>query len=393
MKFRGKINSLDVDSNAQMIDMSVTVGNKNFDVSFQMLWGDADEFDGWEELLNIVDNNRVDRQGSVMADIDAGRRELTVKYDGGEAYAYGDEAQVDVETENIPMEEKKYVNEEGQFDFKKFVAEGSLLKENYGSRHHHPGHELIHKYLDDSGVDPTNVGWEEKLRIDDIRGYEGYSEDQSALFKLIKDVDRAGGETELFLEPYDVKLETYGDDETLRIEIIDGSDAVNEDDSAFKPKRKHKQQPDKYGKGSHGKLPDFDHAMRTGDPTEYDLSDEDYNRSDRADDAAGEMGLDGAMNRARRIKHFGRRETGDSWARSRPNSDVLGKRGEKKDYRFKKDGDMYKVDKASMKSDATGKLKDLKKQSSSFRDKGRQLPESNFDKVDEVLKSLRENNK
>jgi hypothetical protein len=114
------------------------------------------------------------------------------------------------------------------FNLKKFITEGRLLKENYGSRHHHPGHELIHKYLDDSGVDPTNAGWEEKLRIDDIRGYEGYSEDQSALFKLIKDVDRAGGETELFLEPYDVKLETYGDDDTLRIEIIDGSDTLQE---------------------------------------------------------------------------------------------------------------------------------------------------------------------
>lgn len=296
MKFRGKINSLDIGD--KIVDMSVTVGNKNFDVSFEVLWdSSSDEFEGWEELLNIVDNNRVDRQGSVMADINASGRELTVKYDGGEAYAYGDEAQVDVETENIPMEEKKYVNEGGQFDFKKFVADGALEKN------------------------------------------------------------------------------------------------LNEDDSAFKPKRKHKQRPDKYGKGSHGKLPDFDHAMRTGDPTEYDLSDEDYDRADRADDKAKEMGLDGAMGRARRIKHFGRREKGDAFIRSRPDSDVLGKRGEKKDYRFKKDGDMYKVDKASMKSDAAGKLKDLKKQSSTFRDKGRQLPESNFDKVDEALKSLRENNK
>jgi hypothetical protein len=296
MKFRGKINSLDIGD--KIVDMSVTVGNKNFDVSFEVLWdSSSDEFEGWEELANIVDNNRVDRQGSVMADIKTNQRELTVKYDGGEAYAYGDEAQVDVETENIPMEEKKYVNEEGQFDFKKFVADGAL------------------------------------------------------------------------------------------------ENNLNEDDSAFKPKRKHKQRPDKYGKGSHGKLPDFDHAMRTGDPTEYDLSDEDYDRADRADDKAKEMGLDGAMGRARRIKHFGRREKGDAFIRSRPDSDVLGKRGEKKDYRFKKDGDMYKVDKASMKSDATGKLKDLKKQSSTFRDKGRQLPESNFDKVDEALKSLRENNK
>jgi hypothetical protein len=299
MEFRGKINSLDVDYEAQMIDMSVTVGNKNFDVSFEMYWGDADEFEGWEELQKIVDQNRYDKQGAVMADVDAGRTSLTVNYDGGEAYAYGEECGVDVNTENIPG-----MNENKEFDFKKFVSEN----------------------------------------------------------KLEKNLKKA---------------------------------KVEEDDSAFRPKRKHQQQPDKYGKGSHGKLPDFDHAMRTGDPTEYDLSDEDYDRSDRADDAAGEMGLDGAMSRARRIKHFGRREAGDSWTRSRPDSDVLGKRGEKKDYRFKKDGDMYKVDKASMKSDAKGKLKDLKKQTTAFQNKGRQLPEDlqneDFDKVDERLNNLREN--
>ena len=107
MKFRGKINSLDIDYNIPLVDMSVTVGNKNFDVSFEVLWGDADEFDGWEQLEKIVDQNRYDREGAVMADIDAGRRELSVKYDGGEAYAYADEAQVDVETENIPGGPKK----------------------------------------------------------------------------------------------------------------------------------------------------------------------------------------------------------------------------------------------------------------------------------------------
>ena len=169
---------------------------------------------------------------------------------------------------------------------------------------------------------------------------------------------------------------------------------VKEDDSAFRPKRKHKQQPEKYGKGSHGKLPDFDHTMRTGDPTEYYLSDEDYDRSDRADDEASEMGLDGAMGRARRIKHFGRKEKGDTFGRSRPDSDVLGKRGEKKSYRFKKDGEMYKNSKASMKSDAKGKLDKLKRQSTDFKISGRKLPEDlqneDFSKVDEKLQKLRE---
>ena len=89
MEFRGKINSLDVDYEAEMIDMSVTVGNKNFDISFEMLWGDADEFENWKELQAVVDQNRYDKKGAVMADIDAGRTSLTVNYDGGEAYAYG----------------------------------------------------------------------------------------------------------------------------------------------------------------------------------------------------------------------------------------------------------------------------------------------------------------
>ena len=295
MNFRGKINSLDIGD--KIVDMSITVGNKNFDVSFEVLWdSSSDEFEGWAELAEIVDQNRVDRQGAVMADIKAGQRELTVKYDGGEAYAYGDEAQVDVETENIPgnkMEENK------EFDFKKFVAEN----------------------------------------------------------KLEKNLEKANKEKE----------------------------GVKE--IGPKPKRKHRKNPDRYGRGSHGKIPNFDAAIDSSEPSyPYGVDDPETtsNNASKARSAAKKMGLEPELEKAEYEMHFGR---GGGGRRSGEQDPFKYKNSNK---RVTKGGKLHKQDLKVAKQDSKRSL-DVMRQNKTFKkEKGDFLPESNFSKVDEKLQKLRE---
>lgn len=109
------------------------------------------------------------------------------------------------------------------FDLKKFITEGRLMKET-GRRNQNKGHEFIHKYLTDTGVDPT-VSSTDELDIYELGGYEGFEEDRSKVFSVIKDVERAGGTLNLFLEPYDLDLTADGS--TLIINVK-GNDAVNE---------------------------------------------------------------------------------------------------------------------------------------------------------------------
>lgn len=296
MNFRGKINSLDIGD--KIVDMSVTVGNKNFDVSFEVLWdSSSDEFEGWAELAEIVDQNRVDRQGAVMADIKAGRRELTVKYDGGEAYAYGDEAQVDVETENIPggnRKDPKYINEEGQFDFKKFVAEGRLLKENYS---------------------------------------EGGLEEQGP-----------------------------------------------------KPKRKHRKNPTRFGRGSHGKIPNFDDAIDAAEPSyPYGVDDPETtsNNASKARSAAKKMGLEPELEKAEYEMHFGR---GGGGRRSGEQDPFKYKNPNK---RVTKGGKLHKQDLKVAKQDSKRSL-DVMRQNKAFKkQQGDFLPEFTLKEIDEMLKEAR----
>ena len=307
MQFRGKINSLDIDFNAQMIDMSVTVGDRNFDVSFEMLWGEADEFDGWEQLAKIVDQNRYDRKGAVMADINAGRRELEVKYDGGDAYAYGDEASVDVETENIPgkkgKETMRTVYENSEFDFKKFVAENKLEK---------------------------NLKKAKKKK----------------------------------------KVEENGP----------------------RPKRKHRKNPTRFGRGSHGKIPHFDDAITSADPSyPYgidDPSDIDA-KSAKARKAARDMGLEPELDKAKYDSHFGR-GGGEKWTGE---SDPF--RWKNPNKRVTKGGKLHKTDLRTAKQDSKDSLAKMKSNRKAKADRGAYLPEDlqneDFNKVDERLKSLREN--
>ena len=116
------------------------------------------------------------------------------------------------------------------FNLKKFITEGKLLKESTSlskTRNHNPGHAFVQEWLKSSKADPNDIGWEDKINTRDIGGYEGYNDDVDAVKSLIRDVESQGGEAELWLEPYEVKLETYGDHETLRVEIIDGNEEFN----------------------------------------------------------------------------------------------------------------------------------------------------------------------
>ena len=299
MNFRGKINSLDIGDKS--VDMSVTVGNKNFDVSFKVLWdSSSDELKGWVELVKIVDQNRVDRQGAVMADIKADQRRLTVNYDGGEAYAYGDEAQVDVETENIPgnkMEENK------EFDFKKFVAENKLEKN----------------------------------------------------LKKAKKKEKV-------------------------------------DENGPRPKRKHRKNPTRFGRGSHGKIPNFDAAIDYSEPSyPYGVDDPETtsDNASKARSAAKKMGLEPELEKAEYEMHFGR---GGGGRRSGEQDPFKYKNSNK---RVTKGGKLHKQDLKVAKQDSKDSLSKMKSNIKIKNQRGAYLPEDlqneDFSKVDEKLQKLREN--
>ena len=84
------------------------------------------------------------------------------------------------------------------------------------------------------------------------------------------------------------------------------------------------------------------------------------------------------------IYHYGR-EGGPSIYDLSNRKDPLGDRNEKRTYRFKKDGEMYKVDKDSMKGTAAKGLEDLEAQSIRMKARGRRLPEFTLKEIDEML--------
>ena len=125
------------------------------------------------------------------------------------------------------------------FDLRKYLAEGRLMKESSSNRHHHPGHEFVREWLKASKANPNDIGWEDKINTRDIGGYEGYNDDIDAIKSLIREVESQGGETEMWLEPYEVKLETYGDHETLRVEIIDGDNSLKLEEGDSRQEEEH----------------------------------------------------------------------------------------------------------------------------------------------------------
>lgn len=354
MQFRGKINSLDIDYNIPMVDMSVTVGNKNFDVSFEVLWGDADEFDGWEQLEKIVDQNRYDREGAVMADINAGRRELSVKYDGGEAYAYGDEAQVDVETENIPggsRKDPKYINEAGQFDFKKFVADGALEKN-----------------LNEIGMFHDPIGYDSRAA----------SEDKRAIAK-IKDLIAKG-------TPRKEAIEKVAKEFELRYHYLEKRIPKEIEEQGPRPKRKHRKNPTRYGRGSHGKIPHFDDAIDAAEPSfPYGVDDpeETSNNASKARKAAKAMGLGPELEKAEYEMHFGRGGDGDRSGEQDPF------RWKKSNKRVTKGGKLHKQDLKVAKQDSKRSLDILRKNKAFKKQQGDFLPEFTLEDIDEMLKEAR----
>jgi hypothetical protein len=136
-------------------------------------------------------------------------------------------------------------------------------------------------------------------------------------------------------------------------------------------KNKNIKNPKRYGAGRHGKLPGFDFLKDMYDPGSYGHTEEDYKRRDVIEKLVEEMGLEEVMNRAITISNYGRDRI--LWD-PRNYRDPLGYRNEIKTYRFKKNGEMYKVCKASMKSSAVGKLRALREQKANWEKYGRQLP-------------------
>ena len=137
----------------------------------------------------------------------------------------------------------------------------------------------------------------------------------------------------------------------------------------MKQSRKHINNPKRYGEFSHGKLPGFDLVSRTYDPTEYYLTDDDYKQADLFKLAAKGLGLLDALIRASTIRHWGR-----PGGHKPHTDDILGRRNEIRSYRFKKDGDMYKVCKSAMKFRAKKMLTSLQQQTDHFQKIGRYLP-------------------
>ena len=482
MKFRGKINSLDIDYNIPLVDMSVTVGNQNFDVSFEVLWGDADEFDGWEQLEKIVDQNRYDREGAVMADINAGRRELSVKYDGGEAYAYGDEAQVDVEIENIPGDKRKdmkYINEEGQFDFKKFVADGALEKNLNEAKDIEEGihdmditaadHTRAGKRKDMSPQEETLRGYAAQARLRPLlRKFEGLkyediikmAEIDNLTTKEIFDVDYMEDRIRTHLEIREVKEQgqfdfkkfvadgaleknlnesngplTYVDypedlgglfdptptgpdedeaidaikaliakgtprDEAIKIiadkvgfkyryldSVIDEVKKEEIEEQGPRPKRKHRNNPARFGRGSHGKIPNFDDAIDAADPSyPYGVDDPEATsaKASKARKAARDMGLEPELDKAEYEMHFGRGGGGDK------------RYGERDPFRWKnpnkrvtKAGKLHKQDLKTAKQSSKDSLDILRKNKAYKKSQGDYLPEFTLKEIDEMLKEAR----
>lgn len=247
--------------------------------------------------------------------------------------------------ENNKMEEKKYVNEEGQFDFKKFVADGALEKN-----------------LNEIGMFNDPMGYDSGAAAEDKRA-----------IAQIKDLIEKG-------VPRDEAIQKVADEFGLRFHYL--AKRVNE----VKNKDRYIEKHGPIFKVDNEEKIDFLQSIT--DPSGYGYDDADYAREDALYDEAEALGTLPQLKRMLGITHWGR-EGGLNRYDPRNRKDPLGYRNQKKTYRFKKDGDMYSVDKASMKSTAAGKLKDLKKQSQVMKDKGRQLPEFTLKEIDEMLKESR----
>lgn len=246
---------------------------------------------------------------------------------------------------NNKMENKKYVNEEGQFDFKKFVADGALEKN-----------------LNEIGMFNDPIGYD-----------SGAAEEDKRAIAAIKDLIEKG-------VPRDEAIEKIADEFGLRFHYL--ARRIKE----VKNKDRYTEKHGPIFKVDNEEKIDFLQGIT--DPSGYGYEDEDYAREDALYDEAEALGTLPQLKRMLGITHYGR-EGGLSPYDLSNRKDPLGDRNQKRSYRFKKDGEMYKQSKASMKSRAAGNLKDLKKQSQVMKDKGRQLPEFTLKEIDEMLKESR----
>ena len=261
---------------------------------------------------------------------------------------YEDYLRGEWEKDKQSTEEKKYVNEAGQFDFKKFVADGAL--ENN---------------LNEIGMfhDPRmGSGRDENTREEDKRAVAA-----------IKDLIEKG-------VPRDEAIEKIADEFGLRFHYL-------------ARRIKEVKNKDRYI-GKHGPIFKVDNEEKIDflqsitDPSGYGFDDVDYDREEALYDEAEALGTLPQLKRMLGIYHYGR-EGGPSMYDLSNRKDPLGDRNEKRTYRFKKDGEMYKVDKDSMKGTAAKGLEDLEAQSIRMKARGRRLPEFTLKEIDEMLKESR----
>ena len=157
-----------------------------------------------------------------------------------------------------------------------------------------------------------------------------------------------------------------------------------------RPKRKHRNNPERFGRGSHGKIPHFDDAIDAAEPSyPYGVDDPETtsDNASKARKAAKKMGLEPELDKAEYEMHFGRGGGGDK------------RYGEQDPFRWKKSnkrvtkgGKLHKQDLKTAKQDSKRSLDILRKNKAYKKSQGDFLPEFTLEDIDEMLKEARSKN-